>query len=869
MLHLRRSKIAYMIKLILIVSFSVFLFSGYSQTNNSADTIYKHPDSTIIDEIKDNVLDNIPTISLDDNDLSDASSQAVSSVLTAGRDPFYSAAAFNFSPARFRIRGYDGDYGSTYMNGIPMDNLDNGFTPFGLWGGLNDVTRNKDVSIGLRYNTYAFGDIGTTTSIDSRASRQRKQTSLSYGYSNRTYDQRLMFTHSTGLNKNGWAFTVSGSRRYADEGYVAGTYYNGWSYFGAVDKKIGQRQILSLTVFGAPTENGRQGAATTEIMDLAGSHYYNPYWGYQNGKKRNANIGKTNQPVAILTHDFRITNNTNLTTSLGYSSGERSVSGLDWYNAPDPRPDYYRYLPSYYAGDPEAEQQVYDQLKNSEAARQINWQNLYDVNRASSATIYNVEGIAGNNVSGKRSYYIQQERVTNARRMNFNTVVNTRLNNHIDLSAGLSFQSLKNNYFERVADLLGGEFYVDLNQFAERDFPSDPNANQNDVNHPNRILNVGDKYGYDYDININKPAGWLQLVFKYKKVDFFAAGEASQTQFYRVGHVKNGLFLDNSFGKSSLNTFNNYAAKGGITYKLNGRNYFYVNGAVLTKAPYYDNAYISPRTRDFLQDGLTSELIQTAEAGYILNAPKLKIKLNGYYTRMQHGFNVLSFYNELYQTFVNYAIKDIDRVYFGGEFGFEAKLMPNVTLTGAAAVGRYYYDSRQQATTTLDNSTAVQKSETVYAENYRIPGTPQEAYSMGISYRSPKFWFVSVSGNYFDQMWLDFNPIRRTYSAVEDLSKDDPIRASILAQTQLAAQYTIDAFAGYSIKLKTTVGKEKKPLFLVFNGGVNNILNNKDIVTGGYEQLRFDYTDRNVDKFPSKYYYAFGLNYFFSATIRF
>ena len=420
-----------------------------------------------------------------------------------------------------------------------------------------------------------------------------------------------------------------------------------------------------------------------------------------------------------------------------------------------------------------------------------------------------------------------------------------------------------------MADLLGGEFYVDLNQFAERDFPSDPNANQNDVNHPNRILNVGDKYGYDYDININKPAGWLQLVFKYKKVDFFAAGEASQTQFYRVGHVKNGLFLDNSFGKSSLNTFNNYAAKGGITYKLNGRNYFYVNGAVLTKAPYYDNAYISPRTRDFLQDGLTSELIQTAEAGYILNAPKLKVKLNGYYTRMQHGFNVLSFYNELYQTFVNYAIKDIDRVYFGGEFGFEAKLMPNVTLTGAAAVGRYYYDSRQQATTTLDNSTAVQKSETVYAENYRIPGTPQEAYSMGISYRSPKFWFVSVSGNYFDQMWLDFNPIRRTYSAVEDLSKDDPIRASILAQTQLAAQYTIDAFAGYSIKLKTTVGKEKKPLFLVFNGGVNNILNNKDIVTGGYEQLRFDYTDRNVDKFPSKYYYAFGLNYFFSATIRF
>ncbi len=854
-------------KLMLALPFCVLFFTGFSQ--NNSDTTLKHQDSTIIDEIKESVLDNVPTITVDDNDLGDAASQSVSSVLTAGRDPFYSAAAFNFSPARFRIRGYDGDYGTTYMNGIPMDNLDNGFTPFGLWGGLNDVTRNKDISIGLRYNTYSFGDIGTTTSIDSRASRQRKQTSLGYAYSNRTYDQRLMFTHSTGLNKNGWAFTFSGSRRYADEGYVAGTYYDGWSYFGAVDKKLGQRQLLSLTVFGAPTENGRQGAATTEMMNLAGSHYYNPYWGYQNGKKRNANIGKTDQPVFILTHDFRITNNTNLTTSVGYSFGERSVSGLDWYNAPDPRPDYYRYLPSYYNDDPAQQQQVYDLLANNEAARQVDWQGLYDVNRASNATIYNVDGIPGNTVSGRRSYYIQQERVTNARRINFNTVLNTRLNNHIDLTAGLSFQSLKNNNFERVADLLGGEFYVDLNQFAERDYPSDQNAIQNDLNRPNRILHVGDKYGYDYDININKPAEWLQLVFKFNKVDFFVAGEASQTQFYRVGHVQNGLFPDNSFGKSKVNIFTNYAVKGGITYKVNGRNYLYVNGAILTRAPYYDNAYISPRTRDLLQDSLRSEFVQTAEAGYILNAPKVKVRISGYYTHIQHGFNVLTFYHDQYQNFVNYALSNIDRVYFGGELGFEAKIVPNVTLTGAASIGRYYYDSRQQAVTTIDNSAELINKETVYSENYRISGTPQEAYSMGISYRSPKFWFISITGNYFDQMWLDFNPIRRTYNAVEGIGKDDPLRADILDQTRLDAQYTIDAFAGYSIKLRTTVGKEKRPLYLVFNGGVNNILNNKDIITGGYEQLRFDYTDKNVDKFPAKYYYAYGLNYFLSATVRF
>ena len=228
---------------------------------------------------------------------------------------------------------------------------------------------------------FAFGDIGNTTNIDVRASKQRQQTSLTYAYSNRTYDQRLAFTKSTGITKKGWAFTVSGSRRYSNEGYVPGTYYNGWSWFAAVDKKLGQKQLLSLIVFAAPTESGRQGAATMEMIGLSGTHYYNPDWGYQDGKKRNANVSKSNQPVIILSHDYRISNSTDLTTSASYQFGEKSYSAIDWFNAPDPRPDYYRYLPSYYTNNPTEQQEVAQHLMSDEAARQINWDNFYNINR--------------------------------------------------------------------------------------------------------------------------------------------------------------------------------------------------------------------------------------------------------------------------------------------------------------------------------------------------------------------------------------------------------------------------------------------------------------------------------------------------------
>jgi len=665
---------------------------------------------------------------------------------------------------------------------------------------------------------------------------------------------------------------LAGSWRYAAEGYVPGTYFNGYSWFAAIDKKLGQRQIISVIAFGAPAESGRQSASTQEIMDIAATHYYNPSWGYQNGRKRNANISKTNQPVIILTHDFRISNKTDITTSLSYSFGERSYSALDWFNAPDPRPDYYRYLSSYYTDDPALQQQVSNNLMSNEAARQINWNNLYNINRENTAVVYNANGIAGNTITGNRSYYIQGERVTNSKRINFNIVLNTRLSDHVDFIAGENYQSSNNNYFQRIADLLGGSFWVDVNQFAQRDFPTDNNAFQNDLNHPNRIVKTGDKYGYNYNININKASVWSQFVFKFSHMDFFVAGEGSQTIFKRVGNVKNGLFPDNSYGKSTPNIFYNYAIKGGFSYKINGRNYLYISGAVLTRAPYYEDAYISPRTRDILQDSLRNGYIETAEGGYILNAPKLKIHLVGYYTQMKHGLNVLTFYHDDFQDFVNYALSNINRLYFGGEFGFEANMARNLTISGAAAIGRYYYNSRQKAIITVDNTATILNIETVYSNNYRISSTPQEAYSFSVSYRSPKFWFISLTGNYFDQMWLDFNPVRRTNLATENLDHKSEAFHDVIDQQQLDAQYTLDAFAGYSWRIPHAYigsGFHKKPLYLSMYAGVNNILNNQDIISGGYEQLRFDYSTSDINKFPPKYYYAYGLNYFASIALRF
>lgn len=851
-----------------LLFFVGFAQAGFSQVKVNTDTSgLKSGDTTLIDDAKDQLLDNIPVVSLDENDNQDGSAQNISSQANAGRDPFHRAASFNFNAVRFRLRGYDADQFSTYMNGVPMENLDNGFTPFGLWGGLNDVLRNRQNTYGLQTSQFAFGSIGGATSLDTRAFKQRKQTNISYSFSNRNFVHKFAVTKSTGFNKKGWAFSVSGSRRWADEGFTDGTYYDGWSFYTGVDKKINDRHTLSFVAFATPTENGRQGASVDESRLIAGSNFYNPYWGYQNGKKRNASVARSFQPFGILTHDWKISSKTNLITAASYTVGNRSTTGLDWYNAPDPRPDYYRYLPSNY-GDPTQAAQVYLAILQNVNLRQVNWDALYNANYISRATIANANGIPGNTVSGNRSVYILEERVTHTNRFNFNTTYNTAVNKHVDISAGFTYEAQKNNYYKKVDDLLGGTFYVDINQFAERDFRNNSQAAQNDLNHPNRILRAGDKFGYNYDIDIKKASAWIQTVVKFHSIDFFLSAQNSYTQFWRTGNVKNGLFPDNSFGKSATHDFHNYSFKGGLTYKINTGNYVFVNGSYETRAPFFDNAYLSVRTRDAVQSNLTSERISSVEGGYILLTPTVKFRATGYYTIFKNQIDVLTFYDDLFRSFGNYSLSNIGKEHYGVEIGSEIIVYKGLTFNAAAAIGRYRYNTRQNATITVDNTSAVIANETVYSKNFYVP-TPQEAYSAGLNYRSPKFWYVNVNASFFDQMWMQFSPVRRTSAAVDGVVENSPKWHEILDQTKLDHQFSVDAFAGYSWLLNKSFHSLRKRTFLAINLGVTNILNNKNIVTSGFEQLRYDFTGKNVNKFPPKKFFAYGTTFNASMALRF
>lgn len=818
------------------------------------------------------VQDNIPTVSLSDSDFKDQSSQNVSGVLSASRDAFVSAASFNWGgTARFRIRGYDYENTTTLMNGVPMNDLATGNTFWSIWGGLNDILRNRDNQIGLAPTSFAFGGVGGANDLDSRASMQRKGLSVSYANSNRSYDHRLMATFNTGLLKNGWAVSLSASRRWAQEGYVPGTFFDGYSYFASVEKRIGFKHSISLTTFGAPTRNGRSAPSVQEMNDLAGTNYYNPNWGFQNGEKRNASVAKSFQPLTILNHEWKINGKSTLETGVSFLTGRNSVSALDWYNAPDPRPDYYRRLPSFIQ-DSVFREETSDFFRSNESARQINWDALYQANANNVITVPN--GISGDSITGKRSLYILNDRVTQNTKWNINTVYNNSITKNIALTAGASYQSQASRFYNEVNDLLGGDFYVDFNQFAERDFADNETAIQNDLNNPNRILREGDRWGFDYILNVRKAATWVQPQFRFNHFDFFVAAELSNTSFWREGKTRNGLFPDNSFGKGEVQNFFNYALKAGATYKLNGRNYFYVNGSYLTRAPYAQDVLVSPRTRDQFAPVLENTTIYSGEAGYFLRSPNIKGKATVFFSQFNDQIQSLNFYHEDFRTLVNYTLNNVDTRHTGIELAIDAKIYKGLSATAVASIGRYYYTDRPIGTITQDNDqTILTEKETIYAKNFAVGGSPQEAYNLGLSYRGKKFWFVNLNFNVFNRIYLNFNPARRTQGAVDLVAENSEQWNNILEQEQVGnsfgEKYTIDLFGGKSWRLTKQRVKGKYHVFMVLNAGVNNITNNRRLIVGGFEQLRFDFNGRNAERFPSKYFYAFGTTYFINLTFRF
>jgi hypothetical protein len=325
--------------------------------------------------------DEIPIVVLDPDTKNGLEPSFVASSLHANKDPFYNTASFGFAAAGFMIKGLDASFSQTLFNGLPIKSLLTGSPHFAVYSGLQQMMRKTLVLDGIAGNELSFGSLGNTTGADIRAVLMPRQSKIAVTIANRAYSHKYVVQMSTGELKNGWAFAAHLNARLAKEGYYSGCGYEGYGYMLSVDKKLKTRAVLSLSLLGAPIAAERQAPVLQESLQYFGAHY-NPNWGMQNGLKRNAVKSTTHLPTLIFSAALPLPQAQKLNIAIGCTMGVKSITGLDWNSAADPRADYYKYLPSYYQ-DSALRALMHDNVLQNPGKGQLDWTGMYTLNAIS------------------------------------------------------------------------------------------------------------------------------------------------------------------------------------------------------------------------------------------------------------------------------------------------------------------------------------------------------------------------------------------------------------------------------------------------------------------------------------------------------
>ena len=855
-------------------------------------------------------------------DLDDSGYTDTPTILFASNDVFTNVAGYGFSAVRYKNRGYNSESQEVYLAGVPMNDAITGYSPYSLWSGLNEAMRSKESTIGLDPAQFSAGGYNGVTNISAMPSDVRPGLRMSVLSNSAMYRFRFMVNYASGVLDNGWSYAINASARIGGNDWIEGVFYRNFALYAGAEKRIGDEHRIALIAFATPGERGAQNASTQEVYDLMKDNMYNSNWGYQNGKVRNARVRKTFEPVIALRYLYTPSDSFEASATLLYRTGFNGYTALDWYDAPDPRPDYYRNLPSYFFMD-DSEYNRSNVIKYGEALemwrpgvasnanyQHINWDRLYNVNY---------------NSPDGRSKYAQEQRHVDQNDINLSGSIKWNLTELFTVTAGINGKINRTRNYKKIADLLGGQYYLNVDQFAERDFASNAALIQNDLDYflehgEAEKIGLGDSYGYDYLAQIRRANLWGNGTFNKGKLSVTLSAALGYEGFWREGLVRKGLFagLDDdgkeifyngvlltsydskgnvisSKGKSEVSNFLTGSAKLLASYTLSGGHRFSASFGYFSDAPTFNQAFVSARTRNSLVDGLCNSKTVSGDLSYQLSTGGYNLRATAYYTKIMDQTDVMSFYDDSQQSFTNFAMTGIDQRHVGIEFGAKMPLfVSGLTASAVLSLGEFVYTSNPHMIQTVDNSAEIIRDETLpywqsnpvfkknsdgsyaYAEDgspivektrkHYVPSTPQLAGELALNYRTNSYWFFELNGQYFAKSWLDMNPLYRTQFAVsgpDGVATPEEIEY-MTTQECFNPCFLLNASAGKSwyIQRKYNIG---------FSFEVKNILNNRDVRTGGYEQTRLISTSskESYKKFDSKYFYMPGINYMLNIYFRF
>jgi outer membrane cobalamin receptor len=681
-----------------------------------------------------------------------------------------------YGDSRVNIRGFSSVNVAVLINGIPVNDMENGIVYWSNWAGLTDVTSSMQVQRGLGASRVAVPSIGGTINVLTRTTDATRGGSFFVGTGNNGY-RKASFALSTGLGENGWAVSLSGARIEGD-GYVDGTQFLGYNYFFNVTKKINESHILSLTGTGAPQRHGqRQNRLTIpQYRDAPHDIRHNPDWGYRDGQVVQIEDNFYHKPLFSLNHYWTINDKSELSTAAYASYGTGGGGGTGGNFGPANR----GYLP-----------------KDIDALVTIN-QNSSDGN----ALAWQRASRNDHNWYGILSTYTNQ------------------ITENINLLAGLDLRTYTGKHFTEMTDLLGADYLLD----------------NSDINNPNRLVKVGDKYSYNNDGVVNWTGGFVQAEYTRDKLSAFVNLSASNTSYKRIDYF---LYLDNDpLQESDKYNFFGYQAKGGVNYNMNLNHNVFANVGYFEKAPGFDAVFPRFNNTD-VNETADNQKITSFEVGYGYRGTKLSANVNLYSTLWADRTFSRSFTagdgSLLYAN-----ILGVDALHQGIEADFSYQPNDRFSLSGMISVGDWRWKNDVDQVQILDeNQVVVGTINKLYIADLKVGDAAQTTLALGGSYEILDGLKVGLSYNYFANLFANYDPTTRTSS--EDAG---------VQPLELPDYGTVDA----NMKFDFNIGSLDASLI----GNVNNLFD---------EEYIAEAQDGTIDK--ALVYYGFGRTWTLGLKVKF
>ena len=642
-----------------------------------------------------------------------------------------------FGDGALFVRGFDDTNTAILLNGQPINGQEDGRVYWSNWAGIADIATAIQVQRGLGSSKLAISSVGGTVNIVMKAADRTKGGYARFLGGNDSYAKGTI-AYDTGLNENGWAFSVLVDYWQAHRKWAEGTYGQGQNYYFAAGYKPNDEHSFNFLITGAPQSHGQRWSQSQEIIDA--NPRFNQHWGYSEDVNLDVNNGDGqytsnvitergnyyHKPVTNLNWDWTINEKSELSSVLYASWGRGGSIGPKGQSA-------------IRTADPDGDGPLYGQI------------DFYNTEQRNLAI---TDGIGSNS---PRSGYIRRNSVNNHQWYGLISNFNTQLTETISWNAGVDVRLYRGDHFRQVTDFHGLQGWSNDRPdgaVVTESFDSNPWAALFD------FADEGQRIEFDYSENINYQGVFSQIEYSGDKFSAFFQGALSNQSFQREGRM-------NDPGKSDKLNKIGYNLKGGFSYTIENMHTLYVNAGYYSRQPFLDNIFRNIRaSNDLVQPEVDNEDITGVEFGYRFRAGRFNLDFNAYYTnwdnRTQTSFAFLDLNavptpdNGDDDTPINIYDRGFNQIHSGAEAEFRYKATDWLNIKGYISGGSWRFNGTTNKTITNDDTQEViSTTDDLNLSGVKVIVAPQFTTGLGVDVKI--YRGLSFDGNidYYAQHYFD------------------------------------------------------------------------------------------------------------------